>query len=79
MASDFIGYTVLVTLKSPPNSRVQGVVADVVGPRLTLQDGMCLDVLVSMRKDTAILTELSDLAMEWPTTTYLPYRCTRHC
>lgn len=39
MASEFIGYTVLVTLKSPPNCQAQGVVADVVGQRLTLQDG----------------------------------------
>lgn len=39
MATEFIGYTVLVTLKSPPNSQIQGVVADVVGQRLTLQDG----------------------------------------
>ncbi|KAK2775116.1 enhancer of mRNA decapping [Emmonsiellopsis sp. PD_33] len=38
MATDFVGYTVLVTLKSPPNSQVQGVVADVVGQRLTLQN-----------------------------------------
>ncbi|EEH40534.1 YjeF_N domain-containing protein [Paracoccidioides lutzii Pb01] len=38
MAEDFVGYTVLVTLKSPPNSQVQGVVADVVGQRLTLKD-----------------------------------------
>ncbi|KAK2767045.1 enhancer of mRNA decapping [Arachnomyces sp. PD_36] len=38
MASDFIGYSVLVTLKSPPNCQVQGVVADVSGQRLTLQD-----------------------------------------
>ncbi|KKZ66470.1 hypothetical protein EMCG_07805 [[Emmonsia] crescens] len=38
MAADFVGYTVLVTLKSPPNSQVQGVVADVAGQRLTLQN-----------------------------------------
>ncbi|EER38767.1 YjeF_N domain-containing protein [Histoplasma capsulatum H143] len=37
MAADFVGYTVLVTLKSPPDSQVQGVVADVAGQRLTLQ------------------------------------------
>mgnify|MGYP007126070113 CR=1 FL=1 len=40
MESDFIGYTVLVTLKSPPNARVRGSVASVVGQRLTLKDGM---------------------------------------
>ncbi|PGH03415.1 YjeF family domain-containing protein [Helicocarpus griseus UAMH5409] len=38
MAADFVGYTVLVTLKSPPNSQVQGVVGDVAGQRLTLRD-----------------------------------------
>ncbi|KAL1996217.1 hypothetical protein VTN49DRAFT_269 [Thermomyces lanuginosus] len=38
MESDFIGYTVLVTLKSPPNARVRGSVASVVGQRLTLKD-----------------------------------------
>ncbi|GAD93198.1 peptidyl-prolyl cis-trans isomerase, putative [Paecilomyces variotii No. 5] len=38
MASDFIGFNVLVTLKSPPNARIQGTVADVVGQRLTLEN-----------------------------------------
>ncbi|KAL1955409.1 hypothetical protein VTO42DRAFT_8565 [Malbranchea cinnamomea] len=38
MASEFVGYTVIVTLKSPPNYQVRGVVADVVGQRLTLRD-----------------------------------------
>ncbi|WEW61118.1 enhancer of mRNA decapping [Emydomyces testavorans] len=38
MAEQFVGYTVLVTLKSPPNCQIQGVVADVVGQRLTLRD-----------------------------------------
>ncbi|KAL1961678.1 hypothetical protein VTN77DRAFT_1316 [Rasamsonia byssochlamydoides] len=38
MASDFIGYTVLVTLKTPPNAQIRGTVANVVGQRLTLQD-----------------------------------------
>ncbi|EEP80102.1 conserved hypothetical protein [Uncinocarpus reesii 1704] len=38
MAEQFVGYTVLVTLRSPPNCQVQGVVADVVGQRLTLRD-----------------------------------------
>lgn len=39
MAAEFVGYSVLVTLKSPPNSQIQGVVADVVGHRLTLRNG----------------------------------------
>ncbi|EEH09930.1 YjeF_N domain-containing protein [Histoplasma capsulatum G186AR] len=42
MAADFVGYTVLVTLKSPPDSQVQGVVADVAGQRLTLQHATLL-------------------------------------
>lgn len=40
MAADFVGLTVLVTLKSPNGARVQGLVADVVGQQLTLRDGM---------------------------------------
>lgn len=40
MASEFIGYNVLVTLKTPPNAQVQGTVANVAGQRLTLQNGM---------------------------------------
>lgn len=40
MASGFVGYTVLVTLKSPPNAQIRGTVANVTGQRLTLQDGM---------------------------------------
>lgn len=39
MASDFVGYTVLVTLSSPPNSQIHGTVANIVGQRLTLHDG----------------------------------------
>ena len=39
MAADFIGLTVLVTLKSPYAAKVQGLVADVVGQQLTLRDG----------------------------------------
>ncbi|SLM39252.1 YjeF N-terminal domain [Lasallia pustulata] len=38
MAADFIGLTVLVTLKSPNAARVQGLVANVVGQQLTLRD-----------------------------------------
>lgn len=39
MAAEFIGLTVLVTLRSPPNAEVQGLVADVLGQQLILQDG----------------------------------------
>ncbi|KKK19900.1 hypothetical protein AOCH_000207 [Aspergillus ochraceoroseus] len=38
MASDFIGYNVLVTLRAPPDATVQGVVADVIGQRLMLRN-----------------------------------------
>ncbi|PIG82737.1 peptidyl-prolyl cis-trans isomerase-like 2 [Aspergillus arachidicola] len=38
MASEFIGYNVLVTLRTPPNATVQGVVANVIGQRLMLRD-----------------------------------------
>ncbi|KAL4868078.1 hypothetical protein BDV12DRAFT_209409 [Aspergillus spectabilis] len=38
MASEFIGYNVLVTLRAPPDATVQGVVADVIGQRLILRD-----------------------------------------
>lgn len=39
MASQFIGYNVLVTLKAPPDTTVQGEVADVIGQRLMLRNG----------------------------------------
>ncbi|KAE8356703.1 hypothetical protein BDV28DRAFT_154399 [Aspergillus coremiiformis] len=38
MASEFIGYNVLVTLRTPPNANIQGVVANVIGQRLLLRD-----------------------------------------
>ncbi|KAL4782226.1 hypothetical protein BJX76DRAFT_349524 [Aspergillus varians] len=38
MASEFIGYNVLVTLRAPPDATIQGVVADVIGQRLILRD-----------------------------------------
>jgi len=40
MASEFIGYTILVTLQTPRNAQVQGVVADVANHKLLLQNGM---------------------------------------
>ncbi|KAK5227626.1 enhancer of mRNA decapping [Exophiala xenobiotica] len=42
MASEFIGYTILVTLRSPPNAQLQGVVADVVNQKLLLQNVLLL-------------------------------------
>lgn len=41
MASEFVGYTILVSLKSqPPIKQLRGIVADVVQQRLILRDGM---------------------------------------
>lgn len=40
MASEFIGFNVLVTLRAPPNAQVQGEVSNVIGQRLMLRDGM---------------------------------------
>lgn len=42
MASSFIGYTVLVTLKTPPNAQIRGIISNVTGQRLTLQDGITI-------------------------------------
>ncbi|KAJ9604343.1 enhancer of mRNA decapping [Cladophialophora chaetospira] len=42
MASDFIGYTILVTLQNPPNAQIQGVVADVVNQKLFMQNVVLL-------------------------------------
>lgn len=39
MASEFIGYNVLVTLREPQGGRLVGQVANVFGQRLLLQDG----------------------------------------
>ncbi|GLB21655.1 enhancer of mRNA decapping [Aspergillus tubingensis] len=38
MATEFIGYDVLVTLRAPPNATVQGEVANVIGQRLMLRN-----------------------------------------
>ncbi|KAJ5160190.1 uncharacterized protein N7482_007194 [Penicillium canariense] len=38
MASEFIGYNVLVTLQVPPGGQLQGQVADVIGQTLLLQN-----------------------------------------
>ena len=39
MASDFIGYTILVTLKDNPSAQIQGVVSNVIDTNLMLEDG----------------------------------------
>ena len=40
MAETFIGLSVLVTLKEPPDTKVQGLVTKVVAGELTLSEGM---------------------------------------
>jgi enhancer of mRNA-decapping protein 3 len=39
MASEFIGYNVLVTLQVPPGGKLQGQVANVIGQTLLLKNG----------------------------------------
>lgn len=39
MASEFIGYNVLVSLRAPPGGKLQGQVADVMGQNLLLRNG----------------------------------------
>lgn len=39
MASEFIGYNVLVELKEPPGARLVGQVANVFGQQLLLHNG----------------------------------------
>lgn len=39
MAAGFIGVTVLVTLKSPFNAQIQGLVSNIIGQQLTLHNG----------------------------------------
>ena len=45
MASAFIGYNVYITLKVPFNTKILGEVADVVGQRLFLRNGMACALL----------------------------------
>lgn len=40
MASEFIGYKVLLTLRTPPGGQLHGQVANVIGQNLLLQNGM---------------------------------------
>ncbi|KIX08482.1 YjeF family domain-containing protein [Rhinocladiella mackenziei CBS 650.93] len=42
MASEFIGYTILVTLQNPRNAQIQGVVANVVNQKLFLENVLLL-------------------------------------
>ena len=39
MADQFVGLTIVVTLKSPPNVKVRGLVTHVVEQELTLEKG----------------------------------------
>lgn len=39
MAAEFIGYSILVTLCSPPGAQIEGVVSDVINQKLYLRDG----------------------------------------
>jgi hypothetical protein len=50
MASEFVGSTVLVTLKSPPDAQVRGVVADIQNQVLFLRDGKFVLELVWLKK-----------------------------
>lgn len=62
MASEFIGYTILVTLKSPPPTQhIRGIVAGVVEQRLILKDGTKL----SYFDGWARLTFVSHSSVEW--------------
>lgn len=39
MAAEFIGYSILVTLRNPPGFQLDGVVSDVINQKLFLRDG----------------------------------------
>lgn len=69
MAADFVGLTVLVTLKSPNGARVQGLVADVVGQQLTLRDGK--SVMGRLESITMLTCVCSNLACFWTSNTEL--------
>ncbi|KAJ5946785.1 NAD(P)H-hydrate epimerase [Penicillium verhagenii] len=62
MASEFIGYSVIVSLRAPPGGKLQGQVADVVGQTLLLQNVTLLwndQRLPSYSVDASGITDLS--------------------
>ncbi|KAJ5587504.1 uncharacterized protein N7459_003269 [Penicillium hispanicum] len=62
MASEFIGYNVLVSLITPPGARLQGQVADVIGQNLLLQNVTLLwngQYLPHYSVDASAITDLS--------------------
>ncbi|KAJ5653833.1 hypothetical protein N7490_000836 [Penicillium lividum] len=62
MASEFIGYSVIVSLKAPPGGKLQGQVANVVGQNLLLQNVTLLwngQRFPSYSVDAAGITDLS--------------------
>lgn len=42
MSSQFIGLTILLTLNDPSHTQLRGLVADVIGQELTLNNGTFL-------------------------------------
>ncbi|KAJ6102791.1 NAD(P)H-hydrate epimerase [Penicillium sp. IBT 16267x] len=62
MASEFIGYSVIVSLREPPGGKLQGQVANVVGQNLLLQNVTLLwngQRLASYSVDASGITDLS--------------------
>jgi hypothetical protein len=71
MASEFIGYTIVVTLKSPPpTQQLQGIVADVLEQQLVLKDGTSSKYPYSH----AMINLLSHPFLECPAPPVLPHR-----
>jgi len=46
--ADFIGETVLVTLKQPENAKVRGLVTDIINQQLKLKDGKSAHMLMDL-------------------------------
>ena len=74
MASEFIGFTILVTLQNPPNAQIQGVVADVVNQKLYLQNGN----LGSSLSHAVVLIAHSTSCRNWSATCLLRSRRLSH-
>ena len=70
MASEFIGFKITVTLTSPPNGKLQGIVANVVGQQLFLRDGRMMKTLGL----GLVLTKISPCFLEQST---IPVLCCR--